>query len=249
MQDTLRDEIYSLLDHVKHQVKKNKKHRRNLVIQGDKKYLVGYVEFPNLSALMLVKLLLEYNTNDYTFTWNRNLCRYENRQYIMYEDASLEIISQQTKNKIKTFLKFLKTIKRDIPFFLKQLRSNWIRVSEIGFITYLRKNVYLCHKNPKSLRHPMLSAMEDYCRSEDVFWRHVLVVLGLEHDEDQRGTLKISRGYASDESVWNFILITPNYKNLVENILGLTVAADAKTHEEVVGICELSAGQEDSYLL
>lgn len=251
MQDALNDQVCLLLDHVKREIKRNKKHRSRLVIVGDRQHLVGVVEFQSMSTLMVVKLLLEYVTQDYIFTWNRNLGRREGRQYIMYNDKSLEITARDDTNKVKSFLKFLKTFKKELPTLLMKLRSNWVRVAEIGFITYLRKNVYLSHKDPKSLRHPMLSAMEEFCRSEDVFWRHVLVLLKLTPEDyqaelDDRGIIKIGRGNAADDSPWNFIIITPNYKRLVEDNLGVCVSADAKTHEEVVGICELSAGHEDT---
>ncbi len=250
MQDVLRDQVCLLLDHVKKEIKKNKKHRPYLTIDGDRQHLVGVVEFQDISTLMVVKLLLEYNTQDYTFTWNRNLYRHDGREYIVYNDKCLVILSVNDKNKVKSFLKFLKTFKKDVSIFLMKMRSNWIRVTEIGFITYLRKNVYLCHKDPKVLRHPMFTAMEELCRGEDVFWRHVLVLLKLvpenyQEEHDIKGTIKISRGNACDRSAWNFILVTPNYQHLVEDNLKISVVVDAKTHEEVVGICELSAGHED----
>ena len=258
MEDTLKSQLYSLLGHVRTEIKKHKKHRHQLTIEGDLHHLVGMVEFQDITTLMITKLFLEYNTSDYTFKRNNNLYRREGHRYLPYSDHCLEIISPEKKNKVKSFLKFLRVAEKNLDTWLSNLRRDWIRVVDIGFVTYLRKNVYFAHKDPISLYHPILNAMSEFCRGEDVFWRHVLVLLGLEpsvnlaslgnQEISRQGTFNISHGNASDGNAWNFILITPNYRSIVENKLGL-VSSEAKTIEDVVGVPELAAGQKtkDSY--
>lgn len=244
MEDALKCQIHSLLDTIKEQIKTNKKCRSELVTQTSLDYLVGVVEFQDFSAMMVIKLLLEYQTQDFTFIWNRNLTRCIDYRYIYYNDNSLEIVARRTKNKVRSFLRFLRRLKSNLPSFLRKLRRGWVRIVEVGFVSYLRKNVYLSHKNISSFHHPGFEAIKDSYRGEDLFWRHALILTNLipenyQAELDNTGILKISHGNASDGSLWNYIFVTSNYQLYIEDELDIIPSKDGKTVEDIVGKCEI----------